>query len=102
MNAVPSNRHRRRCWQVENVRKSFPKPDGGELLVLDGVNLTLDAGQIVGLLGRSGSGKSTLLRLIAGLVEPSAGTLSLSRRADRRPRRAASRWCSRASRCFPG
>jgi len=34
------------------------------------------AGQIVGLLGRSGSGKSTLLRLIAGLAEPSTGTLS--------------------------
>ena len=61
---------------VENVCKSFPKPDGGELLVLDGVNLKLVAGQIVGLLGRSGSGKSTLLRLIAGLAEPSTGTLS--------------------------
>ena len=61
---------------VENVCKSFPKPDGGELVVLDGVNLTLVAGQIVGLLGRSGSGKSTLLRLIAGLAEPSAGSLA--------------------------
>jgi NitT/TauT family transport system ATP-binding protein len=61
---------------VQGVCKSFPKPDGGELLVLDGVNLTLVAGQIVGLLGRSGSGKSTLLRLIAGLAEPSAGTLA--------------------------
>ena len=62
--------------RVENVRKAFPKPDGGELLVLEGVNLTLQAGQIVGLLGRSGSGKSTLLRLIAGLAEPSGGSLS--------------------------
>ena len=61
---------------VENVRKAFPKPDVGELLVLEGVNLTLQAGQIVGLLGRSGSGKSTLLRLIAGLAEPSGGSLS--------------------------
>ncbi len=61
---------------VENVRKAFPKPDGGELLVLDGMNLSVNEGQIVGLLGRSGSGKSTLLRLIAGLAEPSAGSLS--------------------------
>jgi len=61
---------------VENVRKAFPKPDGGELLVLEGVNLRLEPGQIVGLLGRSGSGKSTLLRLIAGLAEPSGGSLS--------------------------
>jgi NitT/TauT family transport system ATP-binding protein len=58
------------------VRKAFPKPDGGELLVLEGMNLELQAGQIVGLLGRSGSGKSTLLRLIAGLAEPSAGSLN--------------------------
>jgi NitT/TauT family transport system ATP-binding protein len=62
--------------QCSDVRKAFPKPDGGELLVLEGMNLELHAGQIVGLLGRSGSGKSTLLRLIAGLSEPSAGELS--------------------------
>ncbi|HEY7929123.1 MAG TPA: nitrate/sulfonate/bicarbonate ABC transporter ATP-binding protein [Steroidobacteraceae bacterium] len=65
---------------IENVRKAFPKPDGGELLVLDGVNLTLGEGQIIGLLGRSGSGKSTLLRLIAGLSAPSGGHLSFSGR----------------------
>ena len=48
-------------------------PDGGQLLVLDDINLTLAEGQIVALLGRSGSGKSTLLRLIAGLARPTAG-----------------------------
>src|SRR6202789_804404 len=59
--------------QCTDVRKAFPKPHGAELLVLQGMNLELREGQIVGLLGRSGSGKSTLLRLIAGLAEPSAG-----------------------------
>src|ERR1700748_1480410 len=59
--------------QCTEVRKAFPKPDGAELLVLEGMNLEVREGQIVGLLGRSGSGKSTLLRLIAGLSEPSAG-----------------------------
>src|ERR1700734_4008711 len=59
--------------QCSQVRKAFPKPDGEELLVLDGMNLELRQGQIMGLLGRSGSGKSTLLRLIAGLAEPTAG-----------------------------
>lgn len=61
---------------VANVRRSFMRPGGDELLVLDGVNLTLHEGEIVGLLGRSGSGKSTLLRLIAGLAKPQGGTLS--------------------------
>jgi NitT/TauT family transport system ATP-binding protein len=61
--------------QCSEVRKAFPKPDG-ELLVLEGMNLELHEGQIVGLLGRSGSGKSTLLRLIAGLSEPSGGNVS--------------------------
>ncbi len=61
--------------QVHDVSKAFPKPEG-EHLVLQGVNLEVATGEIVGLLGRSGSGKSTLLRLIAGLSEPSGGTLT--------------------------
>ena len=61
---------------VHGVRRSFPKPGGGDLLVLDGIELTLKKGEIVGLLGRSGSGKSTFLRLIAGLAAPQGGTLS--------------------------
>ncbi len=62
--------------QVSDVSKAFPRPDGeGELVVLEGVNLEVGSGEIVGILGRSGSGKSTLLRLIAGLSEPSGGTL---------------------------
>ena len=62
--------------QCSDIRKAFPKPDGAELLVLEGMNLELYEGQIVGLLGRSGSGKSTLLRLIAGLAEPTSGQVT--------------------------
>ncbi len=58
---------------VRGVRQAFPKPAGGEAVVLEDVNLTLREGEIVGLLGRSGSGKSTLLRIIAGLIRPRAG-----------------------------
>ena len=61
---------------VHALRQSFPRADGGEHLVLDGVELSLVQGQIVGLLGRTGSGKSTLLRIIAGLAPPSAGTVT--------------------------
>ena len=59
-----------------NCVKPFPRADGGELLVLDGIELQLTQGQIVGLLGRTGSGKSTLLRSIAGLMPPSAGSIT--------------------------
>jgi len=61
---------------VQGVCKSFRKPDGDELVVLENVNLTLRPGEIVGLLGRSGSGKSTLLRAIAGLELPSGGVIN--------------------------
>src|SRR4029077_4549222 len=59
---------------MRGVCRLFPKGSGEELLVLENVDLTIHAGEIVGLLGRSGSGKSTLLRVIAGLVPPSSGT----------------------------
>jgi NitT/TauT family transport system ATP-binding protein len=61
---------------IHALRQTFPKADGGELLVLDGIELELTQGQIVGLLGRTGSGKSTLLRSIAGLMPPSGGTIT--------------------------
>ena len=58
------------------VRKIFPKAGGGELLVLDDIDLRVQEGEILGLLGRTGSGKSTLLRLMAGLSRPAAGSIS--------------------------
>jgi NitT/TauT family transport system ATP-binding protein len=62
--------------RADSVTKTFTTPDGHELPVLDGVSLTVSEGEIVALLGKSGSGKSTLLRCIAGLIAPTAGTVS--------------------------
>ena len=53
---------------------------------LSGIDLALGAGEFLSLLGPSGCGKSTLLRLIAGLAEPSEGTLAWSPPGGRRPR----------------
>ena len=61
--------------EIDRVCQAFPKAGGGELVVLDKIDLKLREGEIVGLLGRSGSGKSTLLRLVAGLARPVAGSV---------------------------
>jgi len=57
--------------QLEHVTKRF---DGKrQVVALDGVDLAIDRGEMVSLIGPSGSGKSTLLNLIGGLDRPSAG-----------------------------
>ena len=62
--------------EVQSIRQAYAKGGANDLLVLDGVSLTLKSGEIVGLLGRSGSGKSSLLRIIAGLAKPVSGRVS--------------------------
>lgn len=61
--------------EVTSVEKSFKKGDRQQLLVLQHINLKMYEGEIIAILGKSGSGKSTLLRIIAGLIQASAGTV---------------------------
>jgi sulfonate transport system ATP-binding protein len=68
---------------LRGVRKAF-----GAKMVLDRVDLHVPAGQFLAIVGRSGCGKSTLLRLIAGLDEPSAGTIELAGEPKERARMA--------------
>jgi len=62
---------------------SFCYPQSSEL-ALEGVNLTITAGETVALVGRSGSGKSTLIQLLQRFHEPSSGTISLDGEAIHR------------------
>ena len=64
--------------EVEGVTLTFPRPGGGPPLpVLGGIDLTVPAGGIVALIGPNGCGKSTLLRVIAGLLPPRTGRVTL-------------------------
>jgi len=49
----------------------------GDIRALDGVSLTIPAGQIVGMLGPNGAGKTTLIDLLVGLRRPTSGTVGV-------------------------
>lgn len=63
--------------QIENLHKEFTNPDGGKVVALENINLTVPAGSFVSLIGPSGCGKTTLLRAIAGLNPAESGTVSV-------------------------
>jgi NitT/TauT family transport system ATP-binding protein len=62
---------------LTGVSKRFQLP-GRELLALHDISFEMGDGEFVSVIGPSGCGKSTLLRLVAGLIEPSAGTITIA------------------------
>ena len=62
--------------KVENLVKSFGK-GSSELLVIDGANFTLNKGEFVALVAPSGAGKTVLLMMIACVLEPSSGKITI-------------------------
>ncbi len=62
--------------KIENLVKSFGE-GSSELLVIDGANFTLNKGEFVGLVAPSGAGKTVLLMMIACVLEPTSGTITI-------------------------
>jgi NitT/TauT family transport system ATP-binding protein len=64
--------------EARAVAKSYPQPGDRSRAVLQPLDFSIAAGEFVSIVGPSGCGKSTLLKMVAGLLPPSAGQLSLS------------------------
>lgn len=63
---------------LQNISKTFQTP-AGTFAALKDINLELNRGEFVGLIGKSGSGKSTLLNMIGGIDRPTSGNISVGK-----------------------
>jgi nitrate/nitrite transport system ATP-binding protein len=70
---------------IENLVKSYPQPDGGDTVILDGINLTIGPEEYISVIGHSGCGKSTMLKILAGLEKPTSGMATIEGKEIRKP-----------------
>ena len=70
--------------EIDHVSKIYPTPRG-DYTVLDGVNLTVQEGEFVCVIGHSGCGKSTLLNMVSGFAQPTSGEVRLNGKVITRP-----------------
>jgi NitT/TauT family transport system ATP-binding protein len=63
---------------ISNISKTFRGADGVDVHALENINFDIEGGEFVALIGPSGCGKSTLLRMIADLIQPSAGEITIN------------------------
>lgn len=71
--------------EVDHVDRIFDLADGTQYIALKGIELKIQQGEFISLIGHSGCGKSTLLNIIAGLDHPSVGGIVLEGREVRNP-----------------
>ena len=72
--------------ELENVSKSFAKIETDEVThALTSVTTTMESGEFISLVGPSGCGKSTMLRLVAGLIPPTTGKLTVNGKEIEKP-----------------
>lgn len=65
--------------KLENISKSFAKVENDEVThALDCIALEMRSGEFISLVGPSGCGKSTILRLVAGLIQPTLGKVTVN------------------------
>ena len=70
--------NKRVSLRLAHVSKSFEKIETDEVThALNEINLTMESGEFISLVGPSGCGKSTILRLVAGLIQPTTGKLTV-------------------------